>query len=101
MPAKKTVTKKAAAKPAAKKTVTKKPAAKKTPVKKTATQKVATKKSSVKKTPAKRTKAVVAEDRMRMIREAAYFAALNDGHRKSEHEYWVLAEKAIDSLLNV
>jgi hypothetical protein len=92
MPAKKKETKKAAA--------AKKSTAKKAPAKKSAAKKAPAKKSAAKKTPAKRsttkkTTPVSEDEFFTMVREAAYFAAENDGHRKSDTDYWMQAESAV------
>lgn len=88
MAAKKT-TKKAVAKAAPAKPAVPKAAEKKAPV-----RKVAAKKAPAKKAAAK--KETVSQERFyAMVSEAAYFAAQNDGNKKSSVDYWMEAEAAV------
>ena len=83
--------------PAAKKTAKKEPAAVKKPaVKKPAAKKPAApkaKKTAAKKPAAK--KAVSAEERYRMVAEAAYYLALKKGPESDPLQNWVEAEAQI------
>ncbi len=97
--------KKATGKNPAKKALAKKSVTKKTPEKKTAT----TKKTSVKKVVLakssaknKQTKRTVSQEQFfKMVSEAAYFAAQNDGNGKTPIEYWFEAEIAVHAQYNV
>jgi len=102
---KKGATKKATAKKAvAKKAVTKKAAIKtQRPTKKT----VARKANAIEKAAPKRKRAaraianrhITSDDRRHMIAEAAYLRAESQGFLSDEHEDWLYAETAVDSLL--
>lgn len=74
-----------------KKAVAKKSAAKKT-VKKTVAKKAATKKATVKRH-------VTAEERRRLIAEAAYLRGESQGFLSDEREDWLQAESEVDALL--
>lgn len=75
-------------------------------VKKTVVKRAAApKKAAAKKAPAKAAvakKTVVSQERFyAMVSEAAYFAAQNDGNRKSSAEYWMDADAAIRAKFDV
>ena len=91
MVSKKTVIKKAAEKIAA-------------PVKKAVAKKASAKKAPAKTAPAKKAaakKAIAQEQFYTMVCEAAYFAAQNDGNKKSSVDYWIEAEAAISGKFDV
>lgn len=87
----------ATAKVTAKTTVAKKPAvpATKTTAK-TVVKKTATKAASRQTSPA----APSAEDRYRMVQEAAYFIAEKNGFAGGDMSYWIEAEAQINKLLS-
>lgn len=100
---------KAARKPAAKKkSAAKKPASKKEGSKKPAAKRTASaKNSSAKKAPSKNTKKraaprkrrISAEEHYQMVQTAAYFRAQRDGFSGDARQYWIEAEKEVDSML--
>lgn len=78
---------------------------KKATVKKTAAAKPAAPKAAAKKAPAKKAaekNPVVSQEKFyAMVSEAAYFAAQNDGNRKSSVSYWMEAEAAVRAKFDV
>ena len=93
-----------AAKKTAKKAVAKKAPAKKKVAKKAPAKKAAAKKASAKKTAKKaaaKKKVVTKEKFYSMVNEAAYFAAQNDGNKKSSTDYWMEAEAGISSKFSI
>ena len=94
---------------AASKKTTKKAPAKKAPAKKAPAKKAAAKKAPAKKAPAKKAPAKKAAAKKKItkaqfdsfIDTAAYFAALNDGHKKAPAAYWVEAKAAISKKYSV
>ncbi len=78
---------------------------KKATVKKVIAAKPAAPKAAVKKAPAKKTvvkNPVVSQEKFyAMVSEAAYFAAQNDGNRKSSVSYWMEAEAAVRAKFDV
>ncbi|HSH87741.1 MAG TPA: DUF2934 domain-containing protein [Methylophilus sp.] len=82
-----------------KKAATPKAAAPKPVAKKAATKATdATKKNSTKKTSA--SKIVTSATRLQMIEETAYYIAEKNGFYGESIEYWLAAEKEVDSKLN-
>lgn len=61
------------------------------------TERKSTRAASEGATPQRR--AVTAEERYRMIEQAAYFAAERAGFRGDPHSYWVIAEREVDARL--
>lgn len=91
-----------AAKKTAQKAVAKKAPAKKAVAKKAPAKKAVAKKAPAKKAAKKATKTVVTKEQFySMVNEAAYFAAQNDGNKKSSTDYWMEAEAGISSKFSI
>jgi len=104
MAAKKTVKKAVAKKAPAKKVIVKKAPAKKAVAKKAPASAKATAGQRVKKVAKKKAvkKTVVNKEQFySMVTEAAYFAAQNDGNKKSSTDYWMEAEAGISSKFSI
>lgn len=91
----KTTAQKAAAKPAA----TKKPAAPKTTAKPAAAKPAVAKKPAVKKAAVAKTASPNAEQRYRMVEEAAYYIAERYGFEGDSQVFWAEAEIQISKQL--
>lgn len=95
MAAEKKVTKKTVKEVAVKKPVAVKPA-------KPAVAKPAAVKPASAKPVAAKAKTLIPQERFyAMVSEAAYFAAQNDGNRKSSSEYWLEAEAAVRTRFDI
>ncbi len=71
-----------------------------TPLAKNTPKAVAVRKAPAKPSPAKSAAKVSEVDRQAMIRDAAYFMAVQSGFNGDCIEHWLAAEKEIDKKLN-
>ncbi len=71
-----------------------------TPLAKSTPKVLTVPKASVKPTPGKSATKVSEGDRQAMIREAAYFKAMQSGFNGDYMAHWLAAEKEIDRKLN-